>query len=106
MKVIGGVETPIPLINQKKADEVIRNLVLPTKTRARLYDYRRHMLIDSKLIASGGEIDRQDLPPPGKPDPFKLWIHKTYLWIHHPFPAPERLPYEEVPPDRAPKCLW
>jgi two-component system, OmpR family, sensor histidine kinase ChvG len=105
MKVIGGVETPIPLINQKRADEVIRNLVLPTKTRARLYDYRGHMLIDSKLIAGSGEIDRQDLAPPGKPDPFKMWIHKTYVWITSLIPHPKRLPYEEVPPDSAPRVF-
>ena len=58
MKVIGGVETPIPLFNARKADEIIRNLVLPTKTRARLYDYQGHMLIDSKLLEEGGAIDR------------------------------------------------
>ena len=100
-KIIDGVETPIPLLNQKKADEVIRNMVLPTKTRARLYDYRGHMMIDSKLMISRGEIDRLDLAPPGKPDPVKDAIHKTYQWLTGLLPRAPRLAYEEVPAESA-----
>ncbi|MFZ1989104.1 MAG: stimulus-sensing domain-containing protein [Alphaproteobacteria bacterium] len=105
MKVIGGVVTPIPLFNPGKADEIIRNLVLPTKTRARLYDYQGHMLIDSKLLEEGGAIDREDLAPPGKPDAIQTWIHKTYLWLSQLVPTGPRLPYEEVPPDDAPNAF-
>lgn len=105
MKVIGGVETPIPKFNPRKADEIIRNLVLPTRTRARLYDYDGHMLIDSKLLEEGGAIDRENLPPPGKPDPIQTWIHKTYLWLSRLVPKGPQLPYEEVPPDDAPKVF-
>lgn len=105
MKNIDGVETPIPLIDGKRADDIIRNLVLPTKTRARLYDYRGHMLIDSKLLESGGAIDTENLPPPGKPNPVEDWLHKAYNWLTSLIPHPHRLRYSEVPPDEAPKVF-
>lgn len=102
LKVINGVETPIPLFDDRKADQILRNLVLPSKTRARLYDYRGRLIKDSKLLQEGGQIDRQDLAPPGEKKPAaERLIAKAYDWWLKLLPRRTRLPYREVPAEEA-----
>jgi two-component system sensor histidine kinase ChvG len=98
-KVIGGVETPIPLFEENVVDEIFRNLVLPSKTRARLFDYRGQLIKDSKLLQGSGQIARQDLAPPGEKPPLEKWLTGAYDWWTHLIPKPARLPYREVQSD-------
>ncbi|WP_332118495.1 sensor histidine kinase [Azorhizobium caulinodans] len=56
-------------INPERVAPVLRRLVGPTRTRARIYDRDGIMLLDSRSLYSKGEILRFDLPPPTQPPP-------------------------------------
>ncbi|MET0606447.1 MAG: stimulus-sensing domain-containing protein [Beijerinckiaceae bacterium] len=51
-------------INPECVAPVLRRLVTPTKTRARLFDRDGQIIIDSARFISRGDITRVDLPPP------------------------------------------
>ena len=51
-------------LDPERVAPVISELVVPTKTRARLYDHEKQLIIDSQFIYRQGEILRLDLPPP------------------------------------------
>jgi two-component system sensor histidine kinase ChvG len=101
-KLIDGVETPIPLFEEKKVDEILRNLVLPSKTRARLFDYRGRLIKDSKLLEGRGQIERHDLLPLGEKPAIEKWMTRAYEWWTSLIPRSARLAYREVQPDEAP----
>ncbi|MEZ5810290.1 MAG: sensor histidine kinase [Rhizobiaceae bacterium] len=50
-------------INPERVAPVLRRLISPTRTRARLYDRDSNLLLDSRHLYSGGQILRYDLPP-------------------------------------------
>jgi two-component system sensor histidine kinase ChvG len=56
-------------INPERVAPVLRRLVTPTRTRARIYDHDGMLLLDSRSLYSRGDILRYDLPPlaPTKP---------------------------------------
>lgn len=56
-------------INPERVAPVLRRLVGPTGTRARIYDRDGIMLLDSRSLYSRGEILRFDLPPPSETPP-------------------------------------
>ncbi|MFG1423998.1 sensor histidine kinase [Xanthobacter sp. VTT E-85238] len=56
-------------INPERVAPVLRRLVGPTRTRARIYDREGVMLLDTRSLYSKGEILRFDLPPPTQPRP-------------------------------------
>lgn len=99
---LNGVETPIPLFDDARADEIMRSLVLPSKVRVRLFDYRGRLIKDSKLMREGTQVDRLDLPPPGEKPPVEKWVTRAYDWWTDLIPKPARLPYREVPAEEAP----
>jgi len=51
-------------INPERVAPVLRRLISPTRTRARLFDRDAAVLLDSRHLYSGGQILRYDLPPP------------------------------------------
>ncbi|WP_294534176.1 sensor histidine kinase [uncultured Rhodoblastus sp.] len=53
-------------INPDRVGPLLRRLVSPTRTRARIYDRDGYMLLDSRSIAARSNILRNDLPPPGQ----------------------------------------
>lgn len=53
-------------INPERVAPVLRRLVTPTRTRARIYDRDGGLLLDSRSLYSRGDILRFDLPPPRK----------------------------------------
>ncbi|WP_211931295.1 sensor histidine kinase [Ciceribacter sp. L1K23] len=62
--------TPVPNdedlefpINPERVAPVLRRLISPTRTRARLFDADANMLLDSRHLYSRGQILRFDLPP-------------------------------------------
>lgn len=71
-------------INPERAAPELRDLIRPTKTRARIYDRNGTLILDSDTLYSGGQILRYDLPPPGehKPDLLtKNWRRLSrWLW--------------------------
>ncbi len=50
-------------INPERIGPVLRRLVLPTRTRARVYDRDGYLLLDSRSLADRSNILRYDLPP-------------------------------------------
>lgn len=65
----GIAEDPLDFsINPEKVAPLLRRLVTPTKTRARVYDKDGMLTIDSRSLYSRGEVLRLDLPRVGEPD--------------------------------------
>ncbi|MEX0851965.1 MAG: sensor histidine kinase [Bauldia sp.] len=51
-------------INPEKVAPILRRLITPTGTRARIYDRDGTLVVDSRHLYSRGQILRFDLPPP------------------------------------------
>ncbi|MBV9245925.1 MAG: sensor histidine kinase [Methylobacteriaceae bacterium] len=51
-------------IDPSKIGPVLRRLVSPTRTRARVYDRDGDLLLDSRLLSMRGNVVRDDLPAP------------------------------------------
>jgi two-component system sensor histidine kinase ChvG len=49
-------------INPEKVAPVLRRLISPTRTRARIYDRDANLLLDSRHLYSGGQVLRYSLP--------------------------------------------
>ena len=58
---LSSVEFPI---NPERVAPVLRRLVSPTKTRARIYDREGVLILDSRNLYGRGDVLRFDLPPP------------------------------------------
>ena len=56
-----GIDFPI---NPERVAPILRRLVSPTKTRARIYDRDGVLLVDSRNLFGRGDVLRYDLPPP------------------------------------------
>ncbi len=70
-------------INPERVAPVLRRLVGPTRTRARIYDREGQLLLDSRSLYSRGEILRFDLPSPNEARPGlveRLW-QGIQLWL-------------------------
>jgi two-component system sensor histidine kinase ChvG len=65
-------------INPERVGPVLRRLVTPTRTRARVYDRDGYLLIDSLSIAERSNIMKQDLPPPGQDDSSPTLVARTW----------------------------
>jgi two-component system sensor histidine kinase ChvG len=50
-------------INPERVAPVLRRLISPTRTRARIYDRDANLVLDSRHLYSRGQILRYDLPP-------------------------------------------
>lgn len=56
-------------INPERVAPVLRRLISPTRTRARIYDRDANPLLDSRHLYSRGQILRYDLPPVEEEEP-------------------------------------
>lgn len=56
---IDSLEYPI---NPEKVAPVLRRLISPTRTRARLFDRDANMMLDSSHLYAGGQVLKYDLP--------------------------------------------
>jgi two-component system sensor histidine kinase ChvG len=63
---LSGLEFPI---NPERVAPVLRRLVSPTKTRARIYDRDGVLILDSRNLYGRGDVLRFDLPPPDEEKP-------------------------------------
>lgn len=63
------VERALPIVPENAAP-ILRRLVLPTQTRARLYDKEGWLVLDSRQLSASGQVVAFELPPPeGADDP-------------------------------------
>ena len=60
---LDGLENSEFLINPERVAPVLRQLISPTRTRARIYDRDALLLLDSRHLYSGGQILRYQLEP-------------------------------------------
>jgi len=56
------------LINPETAAPILRRLVLPTRTRTRLYGKEGWLILDSRQLSASGQIVAFELPPPEDAD--------------------------------------
>jgi two-component system sensor histidine kinase ChvG len=75
-----GIDFPI---NPERVAPVLRRLVSPTKTRARIYDRDGVLLVDSRNLFGRGDVLRFDLPPPTaeKPGFFERAFIAVRMWL-------------------------
>ena len=92
-------------INPERVAPVLRRLISPTRTRARIYDRDANLLLDSRHLYSRGQILRYDLPPVDEEEPGRLRprpeVHRRVLPPHRPAvyrssPAATARPIPEV----------
>ncbi|PLX37745.1 MAG: histidine kinase [Hyphomicrobiales bacterium] len=70
-------------IDPQRVAPILRRLISPTKTRARIYDQDGILLLDSRMLMSRGQILRFDLPPPKAEEPgfFDEMWHHLRMWL-------------------------
>ncbi len=61
-----GLDFPI---NPERVAPVLRRLISPTKTRARIYDRDGSLILDSRSLYGRGDVLRFELPPPAVEKP-------------------------------------
>ncbi|MDE2378003.1 sensor histidine kinase [Bradyrhizobium sp.] len=100
----GGAEDYSPLdfpINPERVAPVLRTLISPTKTRARIYDPNGGLLLDSRSLEN---VLRLDLPPPAlQPGIFeratiavRTWLNRGDLPLYRELGPENGNGYEEV----------
>ena len=80
-------------INPERIGPVLRKLVSPTRTRARIYDTDGDLVLDSRSLAVRSTILRNDLPPANVNSGFwaGIWDRMTFKTVKVP-----DAPYEET----------
>jgi two-component system sensor histidine kinase ChvG len=63
---LSGLDFPI---NPERVAPVLRRLISPTKTRARIYDRDGSLILDSRSLYGRGDVLRFELPPPSVEKP-------------------------------------
>ncbi len=82
-------------INPDRVGPLLRRLVSPTKTRARIYDRDGYLLLDSRSLASRANILSNELPPPGREESPR-WLERLRDFLRGRFNL-ERLPlYKDI----------
>jgi two-component system sensor histidine kinase ChvG len=79
---IGAPDEYSPLdfpINPERVAPVLRTLISPTKTRARIYDPNGGLILDSRNLEN---VLRFELPPPSKPDLVERGMTAVRTWIN------------------------
>lgn len=66
-------------INPERVAPVLKRLISPTRTRARIYDRDANLLLDSLRLYSRGQILRYDLPPIEEDEGGVLETLQTYV---------------------------
>jgi two-component system sensor histidine kinase ChvG len=73
--------------------DMMRRLVEPTHTRARLFTLKGNMLADSRLLRGGGDaVQVTELPPLDNEGVFGNAVDKVYDWIVNLFPRGRHYP--------------
>jgi two-component system sensor histidine kinase ChvG len=85
----GAADFPI---NPEQVAPLLRRLISPTRTRARIYDVDGALLLDSRGLYTRGQIQSFDLPPLGDKSMAERWWDAVRLWYRR-----GELPvYEEI----------
>jgi two-component system sensor histidine kinase ChvG len=81
------------------ARQMMRRLVEPTRTRARLFGLRGDIIADSRVLRGAGDaIQVTELPPPEHRSLIPRLFDRVYDWVVHSLPRRGRYPaYHESP---------
>jgi two-component system sensor histidine kinase ChvG len=93
-EAISGIEFPI---NPERVAPVLRRLISPTKTRARIYDRDGVLIIDSRNLYGRGDVLRFDLPAPDAEKPGL--VERTFIAIRRWFGRGDLPQYKELGPE-------
>jgi two-component system, OmpR family, sensor histidine kinase ChvG len=75
------------------ARQMMRRLVAPTKTRARLFDVRGEIIADSRVLRGpGGAIQVSELPPADTKSPVVRLVRQVYDWAARMLPQRQGYP--------------
>jgi two-component system sensor histidine kinase ChvG len=97
-----GIDFPI---NPERVAPILRRLVSPTKTRARIYDRDGVLLVDSRNLFGRGDVLRFDLPAPTEENrgffkraflAMRLWLGRGDLPLYHELGPDDGRGYSEV----------
>jgi two-component system sensor histidine kinase ChvG len=71
-------------INPERVAPVLRRLIAPTKTRARIFDGDGGLILDSRNLFARGDVLRFELPPPSadKPNIVERAIGSARTWLN------------------------
>jgi two-component system sensor histidine kinase ChvG len=85
------------------ARQMMRRLVAPTKTRARLFDIKGDIIADSRVLRGpGGAVQVLELPPLDSEGPILDFAENAYDWVVGKLPRRKRFPvYRESALPRA-----
>jgi two-component system sensor histidine kinase ChvG len=78
---LSGIDFPI---NPERVAPVLRRLISPTKTRARIYDRDGVLILDSRNLYGRGDVLRFELPPPDaeKPGIAERSFNAVRTWLN------------------------
>jgi two-component system sensor histidine kinase ChvG len=93
-EALSGIEFPI---NPERVAPVLRRLVSPTKTRARIYDRDGVLILDSRNLYGRGDVLRFDLPPPNSERPGLM--ERTFIALRRWFGRGDLPLYNELGPE-------
>jgi two-component system sensor histidine kinase ChvG len=97
-----GLDFPI---NPERVAPVLRQLISPTKTRARIYDRDGVLLLDSRSQFARGDVLRFELPPPSVDKPgfaeramiaVRTWLNRGDLPLYRELGPENGNGYQEV----------
>jgi len=91
---LSGIEFPI---NPERVAPVLRRLVSPTKTRARIYDRDGVLILDSRNLYGRGDVLRFDLPPPNAEKPGLM--ERAFIALRRWFGRGDLPLYKELGPE-------
>ncbi|MEO8669404.1 MAG: stimulus-sensing domain-containing protein [Bauldia sp.] len=100
-KPFEGIDFPI---NPERVAPILRRLISPTRTRARIYDRDGILIIDSRHLYSRGQILRFDLPPTDEKPTLldeagrivKIWLQRGDLPIYQELGGSNGKGYPEI----------
>lgn len=99
---ISGLDFPI---NPERVAPVLRRLISPTKTRARIYDRDGVLILDSRSLFRRGDVIRFELPPPTAVKPgfierttiaIRTWLNRGDLPLYRELGPENGNGYQEV----------
>jgi two-component system, OmpR family, sensor histidine kinase ChvG len=92
-------------INPERVAPVLRRLISPTKTRARIYDRDGVLILDSRSLYGRGDVLRFELPPPAVEKPgiaertmiaIRTWLNRGDLPLYTELGPENGNGYQEV----------
>ena len=83
-------------INPERVGPVLRRLVSPTRTRARIFDREGYLLLDSRSLAARSNILKFDLPATGQDEARSTVFERTWNMLRGRFGAVGLPSYEDT----------